>query len=409
MPTINPERLLDMLKTLRTFGAVGTGVVRPSLSPVDMEARRWLRGRMFEAGLDAWIDGVGNVIGQSRNRGKALLIGSHSDTQPKGGWLDGALGVIYGIEIVRAFAEDPATRALPVDAVAWVDEESTYLGCLGSRSFCGVLTQDAIAAATNAEGHRLSEAIKAAALEGIPSARLEPERYVGYLEGHIEQGPYLEAEGNKIGVVASIVGIRGCRIYFRGQQNHAGTTPMPHRKDAGVALIDFAYTLRQAFQAIAGPKTVWTIGRVSFSPGAPSIIPGEADMILQYRDPSETLLDRFEQTVNALAATANRAGLVEVTAMSNRTPIKPTIMDAGLQQHIAAAAERHAPGAWVHMPSAAGHDPMVLSDHLPCAMLFVPSRGGISHDFAEDTDEADIVLGCQVLADTAASILGGAS
>jgi len=409
MPTINPERLLDMLKMLRTFGAVGTGVVRPSLSPVDMEARRWLRARMLEAGLDAWIDGVGNVIGQSRNHGKALLIGSHSDTQPKGGWLDGALGVIYGIEIVRAFAGDPATRALPVDAVAWVDEESTYLGCLGSRSFCGVLTQDAIAAATNAEGHRLTEAIKAAALEGIPPARLEPERYVGYLEGHIEQGPYLEAEGNKIGVVTSIVGIRGCRIHFRGQQNHAGTTPMPRRKDAGVALIDFAYTLRQAFQAIAGPKTVWTIGRVSFSPGAPSIIPGEAEMILQYRDPSETLLDRFEQTVHALAATANRAGLVEVTVMPNRTPIKPTIMDAGLQQHIAAAAERHAPGAWVHMPSAAGHDPMVLSDHLPCAMLFVPSRGGISHDFAEDTDEADIVLGCQVLADAAASILGGAS
>ena len=409
MPTINPERLLNMLQTLRTFGAVGTGVVRPSLSPVDMEARRWLRARMLEAGLDAWIDGVGNVIGRSRNPGKALLIGSHSDTQPKGGWLDGALGVIYGIEIVRAFAEDPATWGLPVDAVAWVDEESTYLGCLGSRSFCGVLTQDAIAAATNAEDHRLSEAIKAAALEGIPPARLEPECYVGYLEGHIEQGPYLEAEGNKIGVVTSIVGIRGCRIHFRGQQNHAGTTPMPRRKDAGVALIDFAHTLRQAFQAIAGPKTVWTIGRVSFSPGAPSIIPGEAEMILQYRDPSETLLDRFEQTVNALAATANRAGLVEVTVVPNRTPIKPTIMDAGLQQHIAAAAERHAPGAWVHMPSAAGHDPMVLSDHLACAMLFVPSRGGISHDFAEDTDEADIVLGCQVLADTAASILAGAS
>jgi beta-ureidopropionase / N-carbamoyl-L-amino-acid hydrolase len=409
MPTINPERLLGMLKTLRTFGAVGTGVVRPSLSPVDMEARRWLCGRMLEAGLDAWIDGVGNVLGRSRNHGKALLIGSHSDTQPKGGWLDGALGVIYGIEIVRALAEDPVTRALPVDAVAWVDEESTYLWCLGSRSFCGVLTQDAIAAATNAEGQRLTEAIQAAALAGLPSARLEPERYVGYLEGHIEQGPYLEEEGNKIGVVTSIVGIRGCRIHFRGQQNHAGTTPMPRRKDAGVALIDFAYTLRQAFQAIAGPTTVWTIGRVSFSPGAPSIIPGEAEMILQYRDPSETLLDRFEQTVNAFAATANCAGLVEVTVMPNRTPIKPTIMDAALQQHIAAAAERHASGAWVHMPSAAGHDPMVLSDHLPCAMLFVPSRGGISHDFAEDTDEADIVLGCQVLAEAAASILGGAS
>jgi N-carbamoyl-L-amino-acid hydrolase len=218
-----------------------------------MEARRWLRTRMLEAGLDAWIDGVGNVIGRSRNRGKALLIGSHSDTQPKGGWLDGALGVIYGIEIVRAFAEDPATRALPVDAVAWVDEESTYLGCLGSRSFCGVLTQDAIAAATNAEGHRLTEAIKAAALEGIPPARLEPERYVGYLEGHIEQGPYLEAEGNTIGVVTSIVGIQ-IRIIFMDSRTmlaHANA----RRKDAGVALIDLP-TLPRDIRAIAGPKAV---------------------------------------------------------------------------------------------------------------------------------------------------------
>ena len=138
MPDINPTRLIDELKHLRTFGAVGAGVVRPSLSPDDMASRRWLRERMVEAGLDAHIDGIGNVIGRSHNRGKALLVGSHSDTQPRGGWLDGAMGVIYGIEIVRAFAEDPATRDVAIDAVAWVDEEATYLGCLGSRSFCGV-------------------------------------------------------------------------------------------------------------------------------------------------------------------------------------------------------------------------------------------------------------------------------
>ncbi len=406
MPPINPTRLMAELHHLRTFGTVGTGVVRPSLSPVDMASRGWLRERMSAAGLDARIDGVGNVIGRSRHRGKALLVGSHSDTQPRGGWLDGALGVIYGLEIVRALADDPATRDLAVDAVAWIDEEATYLGCLGSRSFCGVLTQEAIEAATNAEGYRLTEAMTAAALDGVTPAPLEPERYIGYLEAHIEQGPYLEAADNKIGVVTSIVGIRGCKIHFRGQQNHAGTTPMPNRKDAGVALIDFAYTLRQAFQAIAGPQTVWTIGRVSFSPGTPSIIPGEAEMILQYRDPHAALLDRLDEAVNALAATVNGEGVVEVTATPNRIPIQPTIMDAGLQQHVAAAAERHAPGAWVHMPSAAGHDPMVLSAHLPCAMLFVPSIGGISHDFAEDTDEADIILGCQVLADAAASILG---
>jgi N-carbamoyl-L-amino-acid hydrolase len=381
------------------------GVVRPSFSAADMAARHWLREQMCAAGLVASIDGVGNVIGRSRHPGKALLVGSHADTQPRGGWLDGALGVGYGIEIARAFAEDTATQHVPVDAVAWVDEEGTYLGCLGSRSFCGTLTPEAIANATNAEGRPLTEALAAAALDGIPPARLERERYIGYLEAHIEQGPYLEAEGNKLGVVTSIVGIRGCKIVFRGQQNHAGTTPMPNRKDAGVALIDFAYKLRHAFQAIAGPKTVWTIGRVTFDPGAPSIIPGAAEMILQYRDPEMERLEQFEQTVHALAAAANRAGPVAVLVTPNRAPIKPTMMDSALQRQIAAAAERHASGAWVHMPSAAGHDPMILSDYLPCAMLFIPSIGGISHDFAEDSHAADIVLGCQVLADAAAAIL----
>lgn len=406
MPRINPTRLMDDLAHLRTFGASGTGVMRPSLSPVDMAARHWLRQRMTEAGLDAHIDGVGNVLGRSRNPGKALLVGSHSDTQPRGGWLDGALGVIYGLEIVRALAEDPATRDLAVDAVSWVDEESTYLGCLGSRSFCGIVSQEAINAATNAQGGRLTDALVAAGLDDIAPARLEPNRYIGYLEAHIEQGPHLEAAGNTIGVVTSIVGIRGCRIEFHGQQNHAGTTPMPLRKDAGVALIDFGYKLRQAFQAVAGPQTVWTIGRVTFSPGAQSIIPGEADMLLQYRDPEEERLDQLEAAIHQLAATANREGPVEVKVVQTRTPIAPTIMDAGLQQHLAQAAERHATGAWVHMPSAAGHDPMVLSAHLPCGMLFVPSINGISHDFAEDSHEADIIRGCQVLADAAASILG---
>jgi len=117
MPTINPERLLETLNTLRTFGATESGVVRPSFSAVDMAARHWLREQMTAAGLDASIDGVGNVMGRSRQRGKALLVGSHSDTQPRGGWLDGALGVAYGIEIVRACAEDAVTRHFPVDAI----------------------------------------------------------------------------------------------------------------------------------------------------------------------------------------------------------------------------------------------------------------------------------------------------
>ncbi len=208
MVQINPDRLLSDLRRLREFGACGSGVVRPTLSPVDMEARHWLKQRMSDAGLDAVIDGVANVVGRSRHPGKALLIGSHSDTQPRGGWLDGALGVIYALEVARALSEAPATRRLAVDVASWSDEEATFCGFLGSRSFCGGVNPEVIARATNIEGERLADAIAAAGLDGTAPLRLEPGRYLGYLEAHIEQGPHLEAEGKRIGVVTDIVGLR---------------------------------------------------------------------------------------------------------------------------------------------------------------------------------------------------------
>src|SRR5262245_642415 len=128
MPAINSQRLLSDLRQLRTFGAHGTGVVRPALSQVDIEARRWLVGKLTEAGLEAGIDGIGTVFGRSRARGRALLIGSHTDTQPTGGWLDGAMGVIYGLEIARAFRESPDSCDFAVDVASWMDEEGTYAG-----------------------------------------------------------------------------------------------------------------------------------------------------------------------------------------------------------------------------------------------------------------------------------------
>lgn len=408
MARIDPDRLLADLDHLRTFGACGNGVVRPSLSTMDIEARHWLVQRMRDAGLDARIDGVGNVLGRCKRPGPALLIGSHSDTQPCGGWLDGAMGVVYGLEIARALAEDPATAHLAVDAVAWVDEEGTFLGCLGSRSWCGVLAPDDEAAARNAEGVTLRDALAAAGLSEVPRERLPAGRYAGYLEAHIEQGPYLEEAGRQIGVVTSIVGIRACTVDFAGEQNHAGTTPMPRRKDAGVALFDFAVKIRERFQALASERTVWTIGRATLQPGAPSIIPGRAQMLLQFRDADEALLERMEAAVFALAEEATAAGPVRVTPRRARTPVAPTVMDARLQRHIADAADWRVPGRWMHMPSAAGHDPMVIAPHLPCAMLFIPSIDGISHDFAEDSKREDIVAGCEVLADAAVSILRSA-
>ncbi len=405
MAFIKGERLISDLRRLREFGACGTGVVRPSLSAIDIEARGWLVARMSEAGLEAQIDGLGTVLGRSRNAGPALLIGSHSDTQPTGGWLDGALGVICGLEVARALAEDPVTRDCAVDVASWIDEEGTFHSLLGSTSFCGELSADVLEQARNAEGQSLGATLEAAGLAGRPRAQLDPQRHRGYLEAHIEQGPYLEEEGNRVGVVTSIVGIRNFDITFEGQQNHAGTTPMARRRDAGRALVDLVHQLNMAFEEKAGPRSVWTVGRIALEPGAPSIVPGKASMNFQFRDGEEERLKALEAVTRGLVAEADAAGPVRVSIAPHSDPTKPAVMDETLQNHIAAAAERHAPGAWVRMPSAAGHDAQVLARHIPSAMLFIPSIGGVSHDFAEDTAEEDIVLGCQVLATAAASIL----
>jgi N-carbamoyl-L-amino-acid hydrolase len=405
MPLINPDRLLAELRALRAIGAHGHGVVRPAFSAADMEARRWLSKRYEQAGLDATIDGVGNVFGRSRHPGKALLIGSHSDTQPTGGWLDGALGVIYALEVVRALAESDSTHTLPVDAVSFQDEESRFIGCLGSRTLTGALTPAVEQGATDSHGVTLVDALREAGLANVPRLRLERERYAGFIEAHIEQGPHLEDAGRRIGVVTGIVGLRGIRFVFRGQQNHAGTTMMSRRRDAATALYELAHRINMEFPKVAAERSVWTMGRLRVEPNATSIVPGYAELDLQFRDPSDAPLDAFEAVVTRLVAEMNARGGVAIEAIPARAPIPPTCMDPGLQAHLESAAERHAPGSWQRMPSGAFHDAGIISTWIPSAMLFIPSIGGISHDFAEDSRDEDIVLGCQVLADAAASIL----
>ena len=403
--TIDPDRLLADLRTLRSFGATGTGVVRPSLSDIDMEARRWLLGRMAEAGLDASLDGVGNVFGRSPSPGPALLIGSHSDTQPTGGWLDGALGTIYGLEIARSAAEQGSEFA--IDAVAWIDEEGTFGSCLGSRTYSGLTTEDELAAAHNADGVSLHDAWANAGLDGAPAAR-QPDRHLGYLEAHIEQGPNLEANGQDLGVVTAIVGSRNFAVRFTGQQNHAGTTPMALRRDAAKALMRFGVDLDDAFVDIAGPRSVWTFGVVDVHPGAPSVIPGKAEMHVQFRDPELGQLDAFESCLRSLVTDADAPGAVEVAIEPVNAHVAPADMDPGFRGHLSAAAAEHSESGWCEMPSAAVHDAMFLAEVMPAAMLFIPSIGGISHDFAEDTGDADIVRGCQALATGAAAILAAA-
>ena len=404
---INPDRLLADLRRLREFGACGVGVVRQSLSPIDIESRHWLRERMRDAGLDARIDGVGTVLGRSRNPGPALLIGSHTDTQPRGGWLDGAMGVIYGLEVARALAECEGTRHLAVDVASWIDEEGAFATCLGSQAFCGELDLEVASRLANGEGKSLGEALREAGLEGVPVERCEPGRYAGYAEAHIEQGPWLEHQGKRIGAVTGIVGSRNFTVSFQGQQNHAGTTPMALRRDAGHALVELAHRVYETFPQHAGERSVWTIGRIALDPGVQSIVPGRAEMHLQFRDEDVAVLDRLEAHAFALVAESGARGRAEVQMTEIGKRSIPALMDERLRGHIEQAAEQHAPGDWIAMPSAAIHDAQVLARHMPAAMMFVPSIGGISHAFEEDTNEEDIVLGCRVFATAAANMLIG--
>jgi N-carbamoyl-L-amino-acid hydrolase len=408
MPRINGDRLLADLRRIAEFGRYQTGVHRPHLSPQDVESRHWLAARMKEAGLEPVIDGVGTVLGKSPRTGPRILIGSHTDTQPHGGWLDGVMGVIYGLEVARALAEDPETAHLAVDVASWADEEGHWGQMTGSRSFVGLLGDADIDRAyfRDDPSRTMRAALKDAGLAGAPREQLEAGRYRGYLEAHIEQGGVLEQTDHRIGIVTAIVGIYAFRLTFTGIQNHAGTTPMPIRKDAGVAMMRLYNEVMETFPGLSGPRSVWTVGKMSVEPGAPAIIPGKAEMILQFRDADKAVLDRFEAALLEIVAAANANGPCTVACV-NLSRTMPTVMDDRFLDAIEESAASHAPDRHMRMPSGAGHDAQILGLKLPAAMMFVPSIGGISHHFTENTADEDIVLGCQVFADATAKILEG--
>ena len=409
MPRINGERLLTDLHRLAEFGAYKSGVHRPTFSPQDVEARRWVVGRFSEAGLDAWIDGIGNIFGRPRAAGRKLLIGSHTESQNHAGWLDGALGVIYGLEVARAFRDDPRTMDLPVEVASWADEEGHFGFFLGSRSFIGDVTDEEIDKARDQNGGMpLREALAAAGLAERKRETIRPSDYIGYLEAHIEQGDTLDEAGLRLGVVTGIVGIRQYRVVFTGEANHAGTTRMAKRKDAGVALVKLSATIADRFPQVSGPRSVWTTGAIRLEPGQPSIVPGRAEMTFQVRDIEPAQLQRFEDLLIALVAEANSAGPCAVT-METLWTVSPVLMSQAFQDALSRAAQKHAPGGFIAMPSGAGHDAQILARKLPAAMLFVPSIKGVSHHWSEDTSEADIVLGCQTFADAAEEIARNAA
>jgi beta-ureidopropionase / N-carbamoyl-L-amino-acid hydrolase len=403
-PQANGARVLADLNALRAIGAYKTGVHRPTFSKPHARSLQWLAEKLPEAGLTAAVDGIGNVLGSSKKAGPKLLAGSHLESQNHAGWLDGPLGVIYALEAARVLNPDPEVNGA-VEVASWCDEEGHFGQFLGSRSWVGAVSEDDIDAARDrSSGRSMREAIAAVGLAGRPRLRAVRGRHIGYLEAHIEQGETLESGGLKIGVVTSIVGIWQYRISFAGEQNHAGTTRMAIRKDAGLALARFCVAIDESFPAICGPRTVWTTGRITLDPGSPSIIPGGAEMLFQMRDVDSAIIERLEEKLRAMAAEATTRGPCRVTVERLRTGM-PCVMDASFQDAIEAASAELADGKSLRMPSAAGHDAQVLATIMPAGMLFVPSIGGISHHWTENTDDADIVTGAQVFVETCRKLL----
>lgn len=401
MSPIDSAQFLADLQALRQVGAYRTGVHRPTYSPKDIEARHWLMARMTECGLVPSIDGIGNVLGRHPGAGPHLLVGSHIETQNYAGWLDGALGVVAGLALARA--------GLAVDVVAFADEEGHFEGgFLGSRSFIGQLTEAEIdRARSRNDGSPLRDALAAAGLAGLPRMTVKPGRHRGYLELHIEQGTHLEQAHHRAAVVTGIVAICQYRVSIVGMQDHAGGTTMAERRDAGLTAVRLLAAIDAAFPAVAGPRTTWTTGQIKLDPGAPSIIPGSAEILFQFRDTDGPTLDRLEACLTRLVQESNRRERCPATLHCLRRGA-PALCDPALQAALAAAADCHAPHAWQYLPSGAGHDAQVLAEIMPSGMLFTPSIGGISHHWAEDTAEGDLVVCCTILADAAAKVLAEA-
>jgi len=391
MDTLNPARFLEDLHTLRSFGAagVGKGVRRPAYSEADVAARRWLMERMQDAGLEVRVDPVGSVFGLGA---RGLLLGSHSDSQPEGGWLDGALGVIAGLEVARAGREAGRTD---LSVVSFEDEEGRFGVTTGSAVWGGQLSLEAADALPDHDGVLFGAARQAMA--DVAGPFVDPAQFTGFMELHIEQGPWLDQAGLKCGVVTDIVGIRDMIVTLKGAQNHAGTTPMHLRRDAVQGLAAFTTLLNDRLRNVVTPASVWTIGHVSVFPNASSIVPGEVRFSMQWRDGDSERLARMEDVIRETLEEVSAArGLT--LGLGDMLGLEPVQMDPYLRAALEVSAQDEAPDKWQVMPSGALHDATNVSRLMPVAMLFAPSIGGISHDFAEDTNEADLITALRVLA-----------
>ena len=405
---INCERVLHDLYKLREVGKYKNGVHRPTLSDSDIWVRTWLKDQLNSIGFESKIDGIANVIGYSQGTGKKLLAGSHLESQNRSGWLDGVLGVIYALETARAIYE-AGRHEIGIDVFAFADEEGHFGSFLGSRSLIGQVSEKEINAARDRNtGTPLRKALLSANLQGVRRELLNPERFLGMFEAHIEQGLILEKNSKAIGVVEKIVGSKQFKVTAKGQQNHAGTTPMGMRRDAGRTILNVYQRLETMFPSIVSKKTVWTVGKIHFHPNQPSIIPGHAEMTVQIRDPSQDILTSLKLELQRIVHDEAEASPCNLE-LSLEFENPPASMDKSLTSILETTAAKLAPSFYMRMNSGAGHDARTFSTIMPCSMMFVPSIGGLSHHYNENTSDEHIKLGARVYSEAAIAMVSSAN
>ncbi len=406
--TISISRLKSHIEALSRFGRNpdGQGITRSCWSPAHEEARAWLLVRMKEAGLTTSVDQAGNTFGRLGGPGPCVMTGSHIDTVPQGGPLDGALGVLAGLECLHVINERRITTRLPLTVAAWSDEEGRYGSLFGSRAFTGKLDAKAVPGFRAADGETLVDAMARAGFNALDAvkAKCDPKTLSAYLELHIEQGPHLDAARIPIGVVLGIVGIRRWRLTFDGEPDHAGTTPMAWRKDAFLGAADYALRAREHVVRKGSGRSVTNFGRIELLPGVSNIVPARAVLLQEIRELDPKILARLDRECLALSrAVASRRKLsVKVETLSRTEP-------ARCAPRVLAAVERAATALklpWKRMPSGAGHDAQNLASITDAGMLFIPSKGGRSHRPDEMSDWKAIERGANALLHTLLDLAG---
>lgn len=406
MAAISLSRLEGRLKALAKFGALaGGGVTRSAWSQPYEEAKAWLIGEIRAAGLEAWTDPAGNVFGATGvsrfdTANPIVLTGSHIDTVPEGGTLDGALGVIAGLECLHTIVESGAVHRRPLAVAAWIDEEGRYGSLFGSRAFCGMLEPAKIPEMAASDGERLVDVMARVGFDALksPEARVDPAAVASYVELHIEQGPRLEEAGLPIGVVEAIVGVRRTRVTFVGQADHAGTTPMARRRDGFLAAADYALKARDLVVKKGGDRAVTNVGVVRVHPGVSNVVPARGELIHEMRAPDADLLERLWKDCAALARRVAKRREVGLE-MHPLSATAPALCAPRVQSAVEAAAASLSLKA-MRMYSAAGHDAQNLAKITESGMLFIPSTGGKSHRIDEWSAPDAIERGANVLLHT---------